>query len=186
MKLSLNWLKELVDLSDVPTSEIIHKLTMSGLEVEDVIDQNKIYENFVVGFVKEKKKHPNADKLSLCTVSTGKEEFQVICGATNVDSGQKVVFAKIGAIVPKGNFKITKAKIRGIESYGMICSEAELQLSDNHEGILVLENGVQEGIPVSEALSLNDTILEIAITPNRPDALSHIGVGRDLAAIFKS
>ncbi|HSD64300.1 MAG TPA: phenylalanine--tRNA ligase subunit beta [Ignavibacteriaceae bacterium] len=186
MKLSLNWLKELVDLSDVPTSEIIHKLTMSGLEVEDVIDQNKIYENFVVGFVKEKKKHPNADKLSLCTVSTGKEEFQVICGATNVDSGQKVVFAKIGAIVPKGNFKITKAKIRGIESYGMICSEAELQLSDNHEGILVLENGVQEGITVSEALSLNDTILEIAITPNRPDALSHIGVGRDLAAIFKS
>ncbi len=184
MKLSLNWLKELVDLPEISTTEIAHLLTMSGLEVEEVIDQNEIYKNFVVGYVKEKKKHPNADKLSLCTVSTGKEDYQVICGAPNVDAGQKVVFAQIGAVVPKGNFKITKAKIRGIESNGMICSEAELQISENHEGIMVLEDGLQEGSPISDALHLNDTILEIAITPNRPDALSHIGVARDLAAIF--
>ncbi len=186
MKLSLNWLKELVDLSDVSTSEIVHQLTMSGLEVEEVIDQNSLYKNFIVGFVKEKKKHPNADKLSLCTVSTGENDYQVICGAPNVEAGQKVVFAQIGAVVPKGNFKISKAKIRGIESNGMICSGAELQISDNHDGIMVLENGVKEGTPVSEALHLNDVIFEIAITPNRPDALSHIGVARDLAAIFKS
>ncbi len=185
MRLSLNWLKELVDLPEISTPEIVHLLTMSGLEVEEVVDQNEIYRNFVVGYVKEKKKHPNADKLSLCTVSTGKQDYQVICGAPNVDAGQKVVFAQIGAVVPKGNFKISKAKIRGIESNGMICSEAELGISDNHEGIMVLGNGLEEGSTISEALHLNDTILEIAITPNRPDALSHIGVARDLAAIFK-
>jgi len=186
LKLSLNWLKELVDLSNVSASEIVHQLTMSGLEVEEVIDQNSLYNNFVIGLVKEKKKHPNADKLSLCTVSTGEKEYQVICGAPNVDEGQKVVFAQIGAVVPKGKFKIAKAKIRGIESNGMICSEAELQFSDNHDGIMVLDPGLKEGTPVSDALHLNDVILEIAITPNRPDALSHIGVARDLAAIFKS
>ncbi len=185
MKLSLNWLKELVDLPSISTSEIVHLLTMSGLEVEEVVDQSEIYKRFVVGYVKEKKKHPNADKLSLCTVGTGDRDYQVICGAPNVDAGQKVVFAQIGAVVPKGNFKISKAKIRGIESNGMICSEAELQISENHEGIMILDNGVEEGSPISEALHLNDTILEIAITPNRPDALSHIGAARDLASIFK-
>ncbi len=185
MKISLNWLKNYVDLKDISTKEIVDKLTMSGLEVEDVIDQSTMYEKFVVGFVKEKVKHPNADKLSLCKVSIGDDEFQVICGAPNVDAGQKIVFAKIGAIVPKGEFKITKAKIRGIESFGMICSEAELEISDNHEGIMILPNELQEGKPISEALNLNDVILEIAITPNRSDALSHIGVARDLAAIFE-
>ena len=186
MKISLNWIKELVDLPEVSKEEIIQSLTMSGLEVEDVIDQNKLYENFVVGFVKEKKKHPNADKLSICTVTTGEKDFQVICGAPNVEEGQKIVFAQIGATVPKGNFKIGKAKIRGVESFGMICSESELQLSENHEGIMVLQNDLKEGIPISQALNLNDTILEIAITPNRSDALSHLGVARDLAAIFNS
>ena len=185
MKLSLNWLKELVDLSEVPVPDIIHMLTMSGLEVEEVIDQGDLYKNFVIGFVKEKKKHPNADKLSICTVSTGDEEFQVICGAPNVEAGQKIVFAQIGAIIPKSGQKLSKVRIRGVESKGMICSEAELQISDNHEGIMVLESSLQEGLPVSQALGLNDIILEIAITPNRPDALSHIGVARDLAAIFQ-
>jgi phenylalanyl-tRNA synthetase beta chain len=186
LKLSLNWLKELVDLSEISTSEIVHMLTMSGLEVEEVTDQSSIYKNFVVGFVKDKKKHPNADKLSLCTVSNGEEDFQVICGAPNVDAGQKVVFAQTGAVIPKGNFKISRAKIRGIESNGMICSEAELGISDNHEGIMVLNEDLKEGTPLADALMMNDTILEIAITPNRPDALSHIGAARDLAAIFNS
>jgi phenylalanyl-tRNA synthetase beta chain len=184
LKISLNWLKDYIDLSGITTAELADKLTMSGLEVEDVIDQNEIYKNFIVGYVKEKKKHPNADKLSLCTVSTGEESYQVICGAPNVDTGQKVVFAPIGTIIPKGNFKISKAKIRGVESYGMICSEAELELSEDHSGIKVLSNGVKEGTPITEALELNDVIFEIGITPNRPDALSHIGVARDLAAIF--
>lgn len=184
MKISLNWLNDYIDLKNISVKEIIDKLTMSGLEVEDVINQNEIYKNFIVGLVKEKKKHPNADKLSLCTVSDGKNDFQVICGAPNVKENQKVVFAPIGTLIPKGNFKITKAKIRGIESFGMICSEAELELSDDHSGIMVLNDEAVVGAPITEALSLNDVILEIAITPNRSDALSHIGVARDLSAIF--
>jgi len=184
VKVSLNWLKEYVDLSGIPVSEIIHNLTMSGLEVEEVINQNEIYKNFVVGFVKEKIKHPNADKLSVCKISNGTEEMQVVCGAPNVEVGQKIVFAQIGAIVPNGNFKITKVKIRGTESFGMICSESELEISSNHEGIMVLSSELKEGTPLSEALGLDDVLLEIAITPNRSDALSHFGVARDLSAIF--
>lgn len=184
MKISLNWLKEYIDLSDLTPQQISDTLTLIGLEVESMINQNEIYKNFVVGFVKEKDKHPNADKLSLCVVNDGKNDFQVICGAPNVEKGQKIVFAKIGAIVPKGNFKIGKAKIRGIESNGMICSEAELELSDNHEGILVLSEDKKIGQNISEELGLNDVILEIGITPNRPDALSHIGIARDLAAFY--
>jgi len=184
LKVSLNWLKEYVDLKSIPVGEIISKLTMCGLEVEDYIDQNELYKNFVVGFVKEKKKHPNADKLSLCIVSDGKKDYQVICGAPNVDSNQKVVFALEGSIIPKGKMKLKKAKIRGVESNGMICSEAELEISDNHEGIMILGDNNEIGQPISQALGFDDVIMEIAITPNRPDALSHIGVARDLAAIF--
>lgn len=184
MKISLNWLKEYIDLSNISTDEIISHLTMSGLEVEDVVDQNKIYQKFIVGLVKETEKHPNADKLSVCKVFDGKNELQVICGAPNVQAGQKVVFAPIGTLIPNGDFEIKKAKIRGIESHGMICAEDELLLSDDHSGIMVLDEKNIVGEKISEVLNLNDVIFEIAITPNRPDALSHIGVARDLAAIF--
>jgi len=184
MKISLNWLKEYIDLSNISTDEIVSHLTMSGLEVEDVVDQNKIYQRFIVGLVKETEKHPNADKLSVCKVFDGKNELQVICGAPNVQAGQKVVFAPIGTLIPNGDFEIKKAKIRGIESHGMICAEDELLLSDDHSGIMVLDEKNIVGEKISEALNLNDVIFEIAITPNRPDALSHIGVARDLAAIF--
>ena len=184
MKVSLNWLKDYIDLKGIPSNEIVAKLTMTGLEVEDVIDETAIYKDFIVAYIKEKQKHPNADKLSLCTVNTGTEDLQVICGASNVEAGQKVVFAPIGTLIPKGNFKITKAKIRGAESYGMICAEDELDLSDDHSGIMVLDEKVNVGKSITDELSLNDTIMEIAITPNRPDALSHIGVARDLAAIY--
>ena len=129
MKISLNWLKEYIDLEGVSSEDIVHKLTMSGLEVEEVIDQNKLFEKFVVGFVARKEKHPNADRLSVCKVSDGSESFQVICGAPNVERGQKVVFAPIGTLIPNGKFEIKKAKIRGVESYGMICAEDELGVS---------------------------------------------------------
>lgn len=184
MKISLNWLKEYVDLKGIPAKEIISKLTLAGLEVEDVFDQTEIYKNFIVGFVKDKQKHPNADRLSLCIVFEGKNDLQVICGAPNVDKGQTVVFAPVGTVIPKGNFKISKAKIRGIESNGMICSEDELLLSDDHEGIIVLNSKLKAGTKITKALGLDDVILEIGITPNRPDALSHLGVARDVAAIF--
>jgi len=184
MKISLSWIIEFVDLSGISTDEIVSKLTMSGLEVEDVVDQSNLYKNFIVGFVKETEKHPNADKLTVCKVFDGKDDLQVICGASNVQRGQKVVFAPVGTEIPNGNFIIKKAKIRGIESHGMICAEDELLLSDDHSGIMVLDEKLETGKPITDALNLNDVILEIAITPNRPDALSHIGVARDLAALF--
>lgn len=184
MKVSLNWLKRYVALENISTEEIVSQLTMSGLEVEEYFDQNEKYKDFVVGYVKSKEKHPDADKLTVCTVSDGNEDLQVICGASNVATGQKIVFAPIGSTIPNGNFKIKKAKIGGVESHGMICAEDELELSDDHSGIMVLDENLEEGTLVTEALGLNDVILEIAVTPNRPDALSHIGVARDLSALF--
>ncbi|PIS45066.1 MAG: phenylalanine--tRNA ligase subunit beta, partial [Ignavibacteria bacterium CG08_land_8_20_14_0_20_37_9] len=185
MKISLNWLKEYIDLSDITVDEIVSKLTMSGLEVESVENQIEMFKNFIVGFVEDKEKHPNADKLSLCVITNGIEKLKVVCGAPNVAVGQKVVFAQIGAVIPKSGMKISKAKIRGIESNGMLCSESELGLSDDHSGIIVLDQSSKEGTSVSEALHLNDVLFEIGVTPNRADALSHIGVARDLAAIFQ-
>ncbi|UCH64896.1 MAG: phenylalanine--tRNA ligase subunit beta [Ignavibacterium sp.] len=185
MKVSLNWLNDYVDLKDISTGEIVDSLTMSGLEVEDVVDQKEMYKNFIVGFVEKKEKHPNADRLSVCIVATGKESVSVICGARNVERGQKVVFAPVGTIIPKGNVELKKAKIRGVESSGMICAEDELLLSEDHSGIMVLDPKLKEGTPIVDALNLDDVLMEIAITPNRPDALSHLGVARDLSAIFK-
>ena len=184
MKISLNWLKQYVNIDNIPLNDLLNKLTLSGLEIEDVNEESSKLNNIVVGFVKEKKKHPNADKLSLCVVSTGDEDFQVVCGAPNVEAGQKVIFAKIGAVIPHGNFTIAKAKIRGVESFGMLCSESEIELSDDHSGLKILDPSLKEGTPVSEALGLNDVLLEIGITPNRPDALSHYGVARDISAIY--
>jgi phenylalanyl-tRNA synthetase beta chain len=184
MKISLNWLKQYVNIDHIPLNDLLNNLTMSGLEVEDVNDESSKLKNIVVGFVKEKKKHPNADKLSLCVVSTGNEDFQVVCGAPNVEAGQKVIFAKIGAVIPLGNFTIAKAKIRGVESFGMLCSESEIELSDDHSGLKILDPSLKEGTPISEALGLNDVILELGITPNRPDALSHYGIARDISAIY--
>lgn len=184
MKISLNWIKEYVNLGGISTDEIINKLTMCGLEVEDFEDQNKKYSGIVVGLVKDVQKHPDANKLTVCTVYDGNADFQVVCGAPNVAQGQNIVFAPVGSIIPKGNMEMKKIKIRGVESFGMICAEDELELSDDHSGIMVLDNDLTAGTPISEALKLNDVILEIAITPNRPDALSHIGVARDLSAIF--
>lgn len=184
MKISLNWIQNFINLDGIPTDQIVAKLTMSGLEVEEIIDQRKMYENFIVGEVIEKTKHPNADKLSLCKVNTGSLNLDVVCGAPNVEQGQKIVLATEGAVVPQSGFKIKKTKIRGVESNGMICSEAELNLSNDHSGIIVLPENAVVGMSISNALNLDDVILEIAITPNRPDALSQIGVARDIAAIF--
>jgi len=184
LKISLNWLKEYVDLTGISFGEIETTLTMCGLEVESFENQNEIYKGFVVAKVVEAGRHPNADKLTLCKVFDGKETLQIVCGAPNVAANQKVVLGKMGAVVPQNNFKLSKAKIRGVESFGMLCSEAELMISNDHSGIMVLSEDSVEGTPITEALKLNDIIFEVGITPNRPDALSHTGVARDLAAIF--
>ncbi len=182
MKISLNWLSDYIEFDDLSTEEIAEIITKAGLEVDEIIDNKKVYKNFVVGFVKETKKHPNADKLTVCVVNDGTEDFTVVCGAPNVQTGQKIAFAKVGAIIPNGQFEIKKAKIRGEVSTGMICSESELGISDNHEGILVLDSSLKEGTDLAKALGLDNVTFEIDLTPNRADALSHIGIARDLAA----
>lgn len=182
MKISLNWLSDYIEFDDLSTEEIAEIITKAGLEVDEIIDNKKVYKNFVVGFVKETKKHPNADKLTVCVVNDGTEDFTVVCGAPNVQTGQKIAFAKVGAIIPNGQFEIKKAKIRGEVSTGMICSESELGISDNHEGILVLDSSLKEGTDLAKAIGLDDVTFEIDLTPNRADALSHIGIARDLAA----
>ncbi|RPI69882.1 MAG: phenylalanine--tRNA ligase subunit beta, partial [Ignavibacteriales bacterium] len=164
MKVSLNWLKEYINLEGISVQEIVDKLTMCGLEVEDFVNQQEIYKDFIVGLVTSKEKHPNADRLSLCKVSTGIEELQVVCGAPNVSKGQKIIFAPSGSIIPSNGMKLGKVKIRGVESFGMICSEAELELGSDAAGIKVLDENLKEGTSITNALGLNDVILEIAIT----------------------
>jgi len=185
MKVSLNWLKNYIDISNYTPLDLKNILTNSGLEVEAIEEVGKSLEGFVVGEVVSKEKHPNADKLSVCRVNDGKEIHQVICGAPNVEAGQKIVFAPLGVVIPGSGEKLKKAKIRGVESFGMICSEMELGLGEDHTGIVVLDNNAPVGMPINEYLGLNDFVLEIGITPNRPDALSHIGIARELSAITK-
>jgi len=182
MKVSLEWLKEFIDIDGINPHEIADKLTMSGLEVESVEHIPSI-EGIVVAHVLEKKKHPDADKLSVCKVFDGKEEYQVVCGAKNVDKGQNVVFCKIGAILP-GDFKIRKAKIRGVESFGMIASLSELGLEDKSDGIYVLPEDIRVGDDPNKVLGLGDYVFDISITPNRADCLSVIGVAREIAALY--
>ncbi len=184
MKISLNWLKEYVDLSDLSVDDVTNLLITVGLEVDEIEDQNKMFDGFVVGYVKEKVKHPNADKLSLCVVNDGENDLSVVCGAPNVDAGQKIVLATVGTKMPGSDFTIKPVKLRGEKSVGMICSEKELQLSDNHDGIMVLDSDLKAGTKISEALALNDVVFDIDITPNRPDALSHFGVARDLSTLL--
>ncbi len=184
MIISVEWLKKYIDISDIDIDTLCHSLIMAGLEVEEITSQSALYNNIVTGFVEEKTKHPNANKLSLCTVFDGTERRKVVCGAPNVEAGQVIVLALPGAIVPDGGFEIKTAKIRGEESSGMICSRKELGLDNDHSGIWVLPQDTKIGVALSEYLEKTDTILEIGITPNRPDALSHIGVARDVAALF--
>ncbi len=184
MIISLKWLKEYIDLDGISADEIVEKLTTSGSEVDEVVDQSAEFENIVIGRIESVAKHPDADRLSICKVSDGTDIFNVVCGAPNVAAGQNVPFAKVGAIIPNGKFEIKNAKIRGEKSFGMICAEDELGISDNHDGIMVLDDELNVGDSFSNALNYNDVILDIAITPNRADSLSHIGIARDLAAIF--
>lgn len=183
MKISLNWLRNYVDIS-LSTDELVKGLTDLGIEVESVENQQEKLNKFVIGKVIERSKHPNADKLSVCKVDAGTGEIlNIVCGAPNVDTGQTVCVALVGAIVPNGGFEIKKAKLRGELSEGMICSAKELELGDDHSGIMVLDTELPVGTPFAEYLKQNDVILEIGITPNRGDLLSHIGVARELGAL---
>ena len=181
MKFSYSWLTEHLK-TNVHFEEIEKKLTSIGLEVEDIQDTGKAYQDFIVGQVLEEKKHPNADKLKLCKVDIGKEKVDVVCGAPNVEKGMKVVYAPVGSTIPVNQMKIKAAKIRGVESYGMMCSEYELGISNEHDGIIRLEEKETIGRPFSEIYGLNDIVIEIGITPNRQDCLGVKGIARDLAS----
>lgn len=190
MLVSYNWLKDYVDIEDISAEELADKITKSGIEVEQVEVLNKGIEGVVVGHVLECVKHPEADKLNICQVDLGEEEpKQIICGAPNVAAGQKVIVAKIGAVLP-GNFKIKKAKLRGEVSNGMICSLQELGIESKFvpkefaNGIFVFPIDVEVGSDPLEYLNLTDKVLELSLTPNRSDALSMLGVAYEVAAIL--
>ena len=183
MKFSISWLKTYLDY-DESIEVLIDYLNDLGLEVEGVDDPTKIYSSFIVGKIDHVEKHPNADKLKVCKVFLGKDTKNIVCGANNVRNGMGVVVALPGTFIPSLGNKISVGKIRGVESYGMMCSELELNLSDEHDGIISLKNP-NVGGNFSDWLRLNepdkiDPIIEIAITPNRPDALGVYGIARDL------
>ncbi len=181
MKVSVAWLRELV-ATDLPVERIAHVLTMGGLEVEEVTPVAGAFSGIVVAHVKRVSPHPNADKLRVTEVDAGAGELlQIVCGAPNVAEGQKVPCALVGAKLP--GLEIRKAKLRGVESSGMLCSARELGLSDDHAGLLVLAEDAPVGKDIREHLGLDDTVLTLKLTPNRGDCLSMFGVARDFAAL---
>jgi len=185
MKISLNWLRDYIPVLKYDSLDsLIDKMVSVGLDIEGVENEGEVFKNFVVGEVIEKQKHPNADKLSLCKVNVGDKVLSIVCGAPNVDAGQKVCVATMGAVIPNGEFEIKRSKIRGELSEGMICSEKELNFSENHEGILVLKSDAKIGQSFAEYMKADDIVFEIGITPNRGDLFSHIGVAREVAALY--
>jgi len=193
MKISYNWLKEFIQTDKSP-QEISTILTGTGLEVESLEKVQAIpggLEGLVIGYVKERAQHPNADRLSITKVDVGSgTDLQIVCGAANVAAGQKVVVATVGTTVhPTAGepFAINKSKIRGEVSEGMICAEDEIGLGTDHAGIMVLADDAAVGTPAKEYFKLNDDFMfEIGLTPNRADATSHLGTARDIAAFLKT
>lgn len=181
MRISYNWLKQYIDLKLSP-EELEDKLTFAGIEVEGVEKTGELQKQIIISKVTACEKMPDSDHLSICQVFDGTETFQVVCGAPNVREGLVIAFAPIGTVL--GDFKIKKAKLRGHQSSGMICSEKELELSDNHDGIIELPADAPIGTNIATYLELDDTVYEVEITPNRPDLLGMIGVARDLSALF--
>lgn len=183
MLISLDWLKQYVDIKE-DIKELENTLTMIGQEVEAIEEQGKELAKVVIGQITEYGKHPEAEKLTLLKVNIGEEEeLQIVCGAPNHKLGDKVVVATIGAVLP-GDFKIKKSKIRGIESQGMLCSEVELGLGNDGDGIIILPEDAPLGVEYRVYKKLNDVIFELEITPNRPDCLSYIGIAREIAAYY--
>lgn len=182
MKFTLSWLRDHLDF-DADLEKVTETLTAVGLEVEDITDHAKLYDKFVVGHVVAARQHPNADRLRLCTVDIGTgENPEVVCGAPNAREGIKICYAQVGAVIPASGDALKPAKIRGVESKGMLCSVRELELGDDHDGILELPEDAPIGAEFAGYMNLDDPVIEIAITPNRADCLGVRGIARDLAA----
>lgn len=180
MKFTLSWLKDHLE-TDADLASVTDTLTAIGLEVEGVEDPSADLAPFVIAEIVSAEKHPDADRLKLCRVSTGKEEVQVVCGAPNARAGLKGILAKPGVVIPHSGDVLKVGKIRGVESHGMMCSSQELNLGDDHDGIIELPDDVTVGAPALEVLAL-EPVIDVALTPNRVDALGVRGVARDLAA----
>ena len=181
MLFSYNWLKEYLVKLPEPKA-LAEALTMSGTEVESVKPVGAGLTNVITAQILSCEKHPNADKLQLCSVKTDAAEFSIVCGARNMKAGDKVALALPGAELP-GGVKIKKSKIRGVESGGMMCSEVELGIKDTSSGIMILPEDTPLGVEVAKALGLDDFLLEVSVTPNRPDLLSVRGLAREIAAV---
>jgi len=182
MKFSEQWLRTWVN-PDVSRDELVARLSMTGLEVDSVTPAAGEFSGVVVGEILSAEQHPDADKLRVCRVSNGSEEFQVVCGAPNARAGIKIPFAMVGAVLGE-DFKIKKAKLRGVESFGMLCSAAELQISEDHDGLYELPLDAPVGQSVREYLGLDDAIIEVDLTPNRGDCLSIAGLAREVGANY--
>ena len=180
MKFSFSWLNSYFK-NALDIQQLEQDLTMAGLEVESVQHLAENLEHIVVGEIVAIEKHPDADKLNVCQVNVGTENLQIVCGAPNARSGIKVPCALIGAKFPE--FTIKKAKLRGVESHGMLCSAKELNLSEAAEGLLELDDKLTNGMGIVEALHLDDAIIEVSLTPNRADCLSVHGIAREVKAI---
>ncbi|MEQ1890205.1 MAG: phenylalanine--tRNA ligase subunit beta [Alphaproteobacteria bacterium] len=181
MKFTLSWLREHLE-TNAGINEIAEKLTAIGLEVESVQDRGAALAAFTVAKVISAEQHPNADRLKLCIVDTGREQLQVVCGAPNARVGLVGVFAPAGATIPASGMVLKASKIRGADSNGMLCSASELGVSDDHEGIIELPADTPLGAPVAQVMGLDDPMIDVSITPNRPDCLGVHGIARDLAA----
>ncbi|OWL89246.1 phenylalanine--tRNA ligase subunit beta [Halopseudomonas aestusnigri] len=182
MKFSEQWLRTWVN-PDVSRDELVARLSMTGLEVDSVTPAAGEFSGVVVGEILSAEQHPDADKLRVCRVSNGSEEFQVVCGAPNARAGIKIPFAMVGAVLGE-DFKIKKAKLRGVESFGMLCSAAELQISEDHDGLYELPLDAPVGQSVREYLGLDDAVIEVDLTPNRGDCLSIAGLAREVGANY--
>ena len=180
MKFTLSWLSTFVSTKDLAPEALAEKLTMLGLEVDAVTPLYQGLDQIITAKVLTVKKHPNADRLSLCEVDTGEETVPVVCGAPNVHQGMVTAMARPGVRLPDGT-KIKKAKVRGEQSLGMLCSARELGLSEDHQGIMELDAMLAPGVALTEALDLNDTMIEVDLTPNRPDCASVLGIAREVA-----
>ena len=184
MKFSEKWLREWVN-PNVSHTELVDQLTMLGLEVDEVLPASGDFSNVYIAEIIKAEKHPDADKLKICTVDVGLEEkLQIVCGAPNAKVGLKAPLAKIGALLP-GNFKIKKSKLRGIESFGMLCSQVELGLSDDHSGLFELPDDAPVGQCIRKFMNLDDAIIDVDLTPNRADCFCLRGIARDVACLNK-
>ncbi|HET7204153.1 MAG TPA: phenylalanine--tRNA ligase subunit beta, partial [Steroidobacteraceae bacterium] len=182
MRISLQWLSEWLGAAMPAPRDLAARLTMAGLEIEGIEAAAPPLPGVIVGEIVERVKHPDADTLSVCTVDTGTETVQVVCGAPNARAGMKAPLATLGARLP-GGLEIRKAKLRGIESHGMLCSARELALSEESSGLLELPLELTTGAPLVEALGLDDTLLDVNLTPNRGDCMSVLGIAREVSAL---